>query len=58
MPIGSLSRVVVKQDEIDPNTGVVTKKYVPKEPLAKLIEASKRPDFQLHDKINEVPAPH
>ena len=50
-PIGTLPRLSPRKDIIDTNTGLVLKKYIPKEPSEKLKAAMSHPSFEPDDKI-------
>jgi hypothetical protein len=51
-PVGCLGKSTIKKDEIDTSTGVVLKKYLVKPTSDKLLDASKRDDFEPRDKIS------
>jgi hypothetical protein len=52
MPFGTFIRVGPKKDEVDPNTGEVLKRYVPKPLSIKEQAAARQPNYQPNDKIN------
>jgi hypothetical protein len=51
-PVGCLGKSMIKKDEIDTSTWVVLKKYLVKPTSDKLLDASKRDDFEPRDKIS------
>ena len=52
MPFGTFIRVGPKKDVVDPNTGEVLKRYVPKPLSIKEQAAALQPNYQPNDKIN------